>query len=551
MRKFLREKRWRHWRPLWPWQLALGVSLWLAGPGNLPLWLHLGGLDEFGGWRGVALGAGLALLIGCLLMLLLSLLSWPRLWRPASMLLLLMAAVGAHFMLSYGIVIDPGMLTNVLQTDPAEARDLLSARMLLTVLLFGALPAGLVWLWPQRSVAWHQRTLHNLWAALVSTVLAALVLWLVFQDLAPLMRNHKQVRYMLNPLNSVYALGRAVAGERAHSQTPLQPLGRDAQAARPAPAGRTPLLLLALGETARSDHFSLNGYARDTNPRLAALDVISWTQVMSCGTSTAASLPCMFSHLGREAFVASDARHENLLDVLQHAGWAVLWLDNQSGCKGQCDRVPTVDAAALARDAACPSGECMDEVMLQRLDERIAALDPARRQRGVVVVMHQMGSHGPAYHKRSSAGIKRFHPECQNANLAACERQAVVNAYDNSLLQTDHFLAEAIGWLRARESRYAGGLLYLSDHGESLGEGNLYLHGVPYAIAPVAQKHVPMIAWHTPALQAWRGLDMACLRARRSQPLSHDHLFHSVLGLLDIRTAAYRPELDLHAGCVR
>jgi lipid A ethanolaminephosphotransferase len=258
----------------------------------------------------------------------------------------------------------------------------------------------------------------------------------------------------------------------------------------------------------------------------------------------------LFSHLGREGFESRSGDFETLPDVLQHAGLAVLWIDNQSGCKGVCDRVPNVRTTDLKHPTLCADGECFDEIMLDGLDERINALPAERRARGVVLLMHQMGSHGPAYHKRSPAAFKRFLPECTKATLQDCSRDELVNAYDNSIAYTDHFLAGTIGWLRERTTRYDTALLYLSDHGESLGENNLYLHGLPYGLAPDTQKHVPWITWLSPAFAQRRGLDVACLRGRLDDKRSHDDYFHSVLGLIDVQTGVYQPERDLYRGCL-
>ena len=537
-------------RPFSPWQLSLAGSLWLAFPANWALWERLGTMDAVRGLGGLVFGLGFALAIAAVTLALLSLLGWSRLLKPVLILLLLSAALGAHFMLAYGIVIDTSMLTNVLQTDVREAGDLLNLRMLFTVGVLGVLPAWWVWRVPLHRHPLRRQALHNLLALVASVVVLLGFIAASFQTLAPLMRNHKEVRYLINPLNSLYALGSAAAGERAQRVTPLQPLAEDARLGDRFAAHKPPLLMLVVGETARAANFSLNGYARDTNPRLGAMpDVVSWRQVRSCGTSTAASLPCMFSHLGREEFVDSKQRFENLLDVLQRAGLAVLWLDNQSGCKGLCDRIPNVGMAELARAAGCSGDACMDEVMLRGLDERIAALDPQRRSRGVVVVLHQMGSHGPAYSKRSAPARKAFLPECTTTHLQDCRNDELINAYDNSLRETDHLLAEAIGWLRARASSHSTALLYVSDHGESLGEKNVYLHGLPYAIAPIEQKHVPMVAWLSPAMQAASRVSSSCLQGERERALSHDHLFHSVLGLMDVRTGVYRPALDFWAAC--
>ena len=458
-------------------------------------------------------------------------------------LFLLSGAAGAHFMGAYNVVIDSTMMVNVLHTDLRETRDLLSSGLLVSALMLAVLP--LAWLLPvrvQRLGSWQQLR-RNLWGALGATVVMVALLVLFFADMSATMRNHKPVRYLINPLNSFYALGMVIADAQAKPSGPPVPVGTDARmAARPSTA-KPPLLVLVLGETARADHFSLNGYGRPTTPRLAELDVLSFRAVSSCGTSTAASLPCMFSVFGKAGFEAENRPHENLLDVLQHAGLAVLWVENQSGCKGVCDRAENSHPGA----ATCEDGECLDEALLNGLDERIAALPAERREKGVVVVMHQMGSHGPAYWKRSPPERKRFQPECQTIALQDCERQALVNAYDNSIAYTDQVLANTIAWLRTQGGQHDAAMLYLSDHGESLGENNLYLHGLPYAFAPQEQKHVPMVMWLSPATE--QSLKPGCLKQRLDTAFSHDNLSHTVLGMMGVQTEIYRSTLDVTAPC--
>ncbi|HYE39431.1 MAG TPA: sulfatase-like hydrolase/transferase, partial [Ramlibacter sp.] len=281
----------------------------------------------------------------------------------------------------------------------------------------------------------------------------------------------------------------------------------------------------------------------------ARLGVVSFRNAWSCGTSTAASLPCMFSDLGQARYADGAGAREGLLDVLQRAGLAVLWIDNQSGCKGVCDRVPSGRPAGDARRPACDAGECPDEVMLEGLDARIAALPRERVARGVVIVLHQMGSHGPAYHLRSPPAFKRFLPECRSAALQDCSRGEVLNAYDNSIAYTDWFLARAVEWLSRHDGDADTALLYVSDHGESLGEGNLYLHGMPYAIAPDVQKHVPWVSWFSPGFQQAASLSVDCLRRGSGARITHDSYFHSVLGLMQVRTRAYQASLDAYEGC--
>jgi lipid A ethanolaminephosphotransferase len=537
--------------PRAPATLIVAVSAWIALACNLPLWRSLQQIGALDGPRGWLLGGVLAVAIAALLCALLSLFAWRATLKPMLSLLLLAAAVGAHFMLSYGVVIDSAMIVNALQTDAHETRDLLGSSFALTLLALAGPPLLLVWRTRLDYGRWPRRLLGNGLLLLGAGLAIAAALWIGFQPLASTMRNHKQVRYLINPISSLYALGRVAAAPLRHPRPiALTPIGADARlGASYGAQARPPLLVLVLGETGRSGNFGLNGYARDTTPELARLGVSSLRNVWSCGTSTAASVPCMFSHLGRDRFEARERDYEGLLDVLQHAGLAVLWIDNQAGCKGVCDRVPQVATTASADAELCRDGECLDGVMLRGLDERIAALPATQRARGVVVVMHQIGSHGPAYHKRSPGAFKRFLPECTSASLQDCSREQVVNAYDNTIAYTDHFLAETVHWLERHADRSDTALLYVADHGESLGENNLYLHGLPYALAPDVQKRVPWIGWLSPGFAQRRGLDQGCVQQLRDVRLTHDSYFHSVLGLLDVQTGVYQPALDAYAAC--
>jgi len=541
--------RLRHAGPL---PLAFASGLWIAAAANGPLWRALAALPEMASWRGALFMAGFGIAIAALVAAVLSLFAWRRTIKPAAALLLLAAAVGAHFMGTYGVVLDPTMMVNVLHTDMREARDLIGWRLALTVLLLAGLPIGALACMRPPAVAWPRQALRNgLALAGALAVVGALVMAL-FADLSSTMRNHKSVRYLINPLNALWSLGVVATQANARAGGPPAPIGRDATVLPPAPGARPPLLMLVIGETARADHFSLNGYARPTNPALSGIaDVTSFRDVTSCGTNTAASLPCMVSHLGRDGFEARRGDSENLMDLLQRAGLAVLWLDNQAGCKGLCDRVPHAmahepaggDASLLA--GLCDGAQCDDAALLRGLDRRLAELPAEHRARGVVLVLHQMGSHGPAYASRSPPGRKPFQPECTTNVLRDCDHAALVNAYDNSIAYTDQLLGEAIAWLGRQRARHAPALLYVSDHGESLGEANVFLHGLPRAIAPREQTHVPMVLW----LGERDGWQPDCLRHQRDAALSHDHLFHTVLGLAGVRAAEYRPALDALAGC--
>ncbi len=537
--------------PAW---LILPVSCWLALAGNLPMWRTIWPLPELAGWRGVLFAGGVVVWIAAALTMLLSLLAWKRLLKPVLLLLLFTAAVSSYFMQQYGVVIDATMLANVANTDVREVRDLMSWSLLLHIVLIAVLPC---WWLLRQPVAMRRvglQAARNLVGAALALLVLLGVTLLVFQDLASLMRNHKQVRYLVNPLNTLYAAGKLALDQGSQAGRSLQPIGLDARLGPTHAAGqRTPLVVLVVGETARAANFSLGGYERKTNPELEQLaaqgpELTYYSAVRSCGTNTQVSLPCMFSHLGRGAFEAGRQPAENLVDVLQRAGLAVLWVDNQAGCKGLCDRVVQFNTFDLKTPGLCTSDECFDEILLADLDQRIAALEPARRARGVVLVLHQMGSHGPAYHKRVPPAYKTFVPECSSSVLQDCARQELVNAYDNTLVYTDHLLASLVRWLAAQGARDTA-MVYVSDHGESLGENNLYLHGMPYALAPDTQTHVPMLSWVSTAMAQRLQLRPDCLRRNAGAALSHDNLFHAMLGLLDVQTGLYQRELDWFAAC--
>ncbi|MEZ5647128.1 MAG: phosphoethanolamine--lipid A transferase [Burkholderiaceae bacterium] len=538
-------------RALWPDNLVL--ALWLTVAGNLPLWQSARAAvgEGSGHWLVIAAMAGI---VASANFALLSLISWPRLYRPLASVLVLAAALGSHFMHSYGIVIDSSMLANVAATDVREVRDLLTPALPLTLLLVAGPP--LWWIWrrplPQRSPL--RLVLGNVGNVALGLLLAVGFGLADYQGLASLMRNHKTLRYMINPLNSVYASAGLVAERMPRQAMALQPVGQDARTgASYQGQARPPLLVLVIGETVRAENFGLDGYARPTTPTLGKWQrdrgLVNFPQVTSCGTNTEVSVPCIFSPLTRDQGGNRRSAHENLLDVLDHAGLAVLWLDNQSGCKGVCDRVPHVSTRELTDAQWCADGECRDDILLQDLDQRLAALDAQRRARGVVVVLHQMGSHGPAYFKRTPTNAKPFMPECASQNLSDCSVEEVRNAYDNTVAYTDHFLGKALSWVESQSARYDAGLVYLSDHGESLGENGLYLHGLPYAVAPTQQTHVPMVAWLSPSLQQRNRLEQRCLQERAALPVSHDNIFHSVLGLMDVRTSAKDDGLDLFTPC--
>lgn len=466
--------------------------------------------------------------------------------RVTALLLLAAAGSAAYFAERYAVFIDAGMLRNVVHTNVKEARELFTAGLAWRLAWSVALPALLLWRLPLKRHGWRRATLQRVAAVLGALAVLAVAMLLVFQDLAAVARNRRELRFQVAPANVVYALAKVGASEGRAVAKPLEPIGTDAKlgaswAQRPRPV----LLVVVVGETARAASWGLSGYARQTTPELAQVpDLINFADVRSCGTNTEVSLPCLFAPRGRRDYDEARIRgQQGLLHVLDHAGLPVLWRDNQSGCKSACPGLPQERLDAAKVPGLCGPQGCLDGVLLEGLAAR---LDPQRSQ---VVVLHMHGSHGPAYSARYPREFARFQPECRSAELRECTPQEVVNAYDNTLLYTDHVLAQTIAFLRAQQQRFDTALVYVSDHGESLGENGLYLHGMPWSIAPREQTQVPMLLWLSPGYARSFALDTPCLRERAARPVSHDHFFHTVLGLLDVRTALHEPALDLAAGC--
>ena len=467
--------------------------------------------------------------------------------KPAVLLLFLLGAISHYFSSRFGIVIDKAMLQNAVETDAAEASAMLTSGMLWSVTLLLALPIlSCRWISTPYPAPWR---FARQWLLLTVAVISAIVSLAAVNraEFTTFFRNFKEVKQYalpISPLAASISWSRAFAAEQFPTAFLMQ--GQDATQPFAVRTEKPRLIVLVLGETARAAQFSLNGYPRDTNPQLSQLPVINFSNVSSCGTATAHSVPCMFSNMGRENYQENIAKNSsNVLDILQYAAIDVSWLDNNSGCKGVCARVETKLLFEQRNHPLCADGQCHDEVLLEALEQELAK--PAAGDR--LIVLHQLGSHGPEYFKRSTRAQKKFLPECTDKQLQNCAQTEVVNAYDNSIIATDQLLATIIKRL-AQQTAVVPAMLYLSDHGESLGENGVYLHGMPYWMAPAHQTQVPMIWWMSEQFANAQRLSTSCLMQQAEKPLSHDNLFHSLLGLFKVQTKVYQPALDMLQPCL-
>ncbi len=540
--------------PISLWKITLLVSLLIAIMGNFSFWAQL--IDRISITEEPLLLFGFFIIIFMLINLLLTVFSFKPIFKLASIILLITSASAAYFMDNYAVMIDKGMVRNILATDTHEAKELFSFRLLITVLLLGIIPSWLVF---KAKINYQpfvkglfQKTLISL--ACVGIITATL--YTNYQELSFFGRNNRELRHLINPVNYIASIKSVISQSIGGRNIIVQAIEDDATKKPNHANERKPsLVILVLGETARSMNFSLNGYKRDTNPLLAKQDIINFTDVNSCGTATAVSVPCMLSKFSRADFSYSKGKqYENLLDVVKHAGYQVLWRDNNTGCQGSCERIDYEDLAHEKLADFCEDGNCIDDILLHDLQDivdrkSITGKSMTKKNGDRFIVLHQKGNHGPTYHLRYPKEFEVFKPACKTNQLRSCSREEVVNAYDNAILYSDHFISSSIDFLKKNEDEYDTALVYISDHGESLGENNLYLHGLPYMIAPEQQKKVPFILWLSENYQQTYGINKSCIAQKSATKLSHDNLFSSMLGLLVIQTKVHDDSLDIFSSC--
>ncbi|MGM8939106.1 phosphoethanolamine transferase [Psychrobacter glaciei] len=468
-----------------------------------------------------------------LLWLILQLLCYRSTAKAVLITMVLVAAVCGYFTDAYGTIFDRNMLINSLQTDQAEAMDLMAPSFAIRVVLLGIIPAFIISKIRLKRLSWQRAILQKTATLVASIALIALCLIPFGDQYASFFRQHKEVRYYSNPITPIYSVVKLGTDYIAERQRPDTLILHAADAKRSAAVNSTAkpkLMVFVVGETVRADHIGLNGYTRNTTPLLAKqADIYSFKNVTACGTSTAYSVPCMFSYANQSDYdVDTAAYNENVLDTLNKQGVKVIWRDNNSSSKGVADRVVFEDYKTPDKNPNCDS-ECRDIGMLDGFDKMVK-LDSS--QKDTLVILHQMGNHGPAYYKRYPKTFEKFQPVCMTNELSKCDAQSVINSYDNAIGYTDYFLNNVIETLKPYQQDYEVVMVYISDHGESLGENNIYLHGLPYSIAPNAQKQVPLIVW-SPASNR---ISSESLTSMSTQPVSHDFITPTLLSFFDITT---------------
>ncbi len=445
---------------------------------------------------------------------------------------------------TYNSVIDSDMIRNILQTNINESFDLFSLKLLLYIVVLGLIPSYLIYKVDIEYRDLKYELLAKLKSIGLSIVVIVIILFGFSKYYASFFREHKSLRYSVNPGYWIYSIGKYVSSSLNTVPKELKKIALDAKVVEyeedeKEDDNHTELIVLVVGESARADHFSLNGYSKDTNPLLKQDSVISLSNIYSCGTSTAYSVPCMFSIFDRADYSYNKAKStQNLLDVLSRAGIKILWRDNNSDSKGVALRVDYEDFKSPKNNPVCDI-ECRDEGMLSNLDRFIKA----NPNKDILIVLHQMGSHGPAYYKRYPKKFEKFKPVCKTNQLQECTQEEILNAYDNTILYTDYFLDKVIKFLKKYDGTYETAMIYMSDHGESLGENGIYLHGLPYFMAPQAQKHIASIMWFGKGIK--EDVNITKVAAKKDNHFTQDDLFHTILGIFEVNTTVYQKDMDI------
>ncbi|MCU8029505.1 phosphoethanolamine--lipid A transferase [Shewanella sp. SM73] len=467
--------------------------------------------------------------------------------KPFFILLTLLSSSVFFAAYQYNVVFDYGMIENTFQTNHAEAFMYVNFASIMNMLLTGILPAYLIYKADIQYKPFLKELLHKVLFMLAMLAGLGIIAFFYFQDYAAFGRNNDELKRYIVPTYFIGVVSKYINVQYLQTPMEYQQLGLDAKNVSANSNGKPNLLVLVVGETARSMSYQYYGYDKPTNAHTQDQGLIVFKDTHSCGTATAVSLPCMFSRMGREDYDSRRAyAQDTAVDVLDHGGIKVQWFDNDSGCKGVCDQVENITIDLNSDPKLCTGQYCFDQVLLNKLDEALANAE----RKDTVIVLHVIGSHGPTYFLRYPAEHRKFTPDCQRSDIQNCSEDELMNTYDNSILYTDYIISEVVKKLENQQDKFDSAMLYLSDHGESLGEKGMYLHGAPYSIAPIEQTSIPMLAWVSKDFSKDNQLDMDCLAEHAAKGgFSHDNLFDSLLGLMNIKTEVYQPELDIFARC--
>lgn len=423
-------------------------------------------------------------------------------------------AIAVYFINTYSVIIDESMMGNVFNTNYEESSSYFSLKMILYVLFLGIIPSIYI-IKSQLKYPTIKRFFSTMGIALVFLLIMAFAnatnwLWID--------KNSKTLGGLAMPW--AYSVNTALLFKHRSEQNEKEILLPNATISNQ----EKTVVVLVIGESARSQNFSLYGYEKNTNPLLSKTANITVFPAKSCATYTTAGVKCILEHenTGSLYEILPNYLNRNHVDVIwRTTNWGEPPLHIKNYFKGE----------ELAKN--CQGDDCnYDGVLLTGLKEQIAA----SKNNKILVVLHTSTSHGPTYNKKYPSKFEHFKPVCNSVDLAKCTKDELMNAYDNTIVYTDYILHNTIEQLKTLPE-YKSTMLYVSDHGESLGEKNLYMHGLPMSIAPKEQYEIPFIVWMS---------DNANRQLKPNQQLTQNHVFHSVLNFLGVKSPIYKEEMNIY-----
>lgn len=421
-------------------------------------------------------------------------------------------ALCVYFINTYGVMIDITMIGNVLNTNYDEATSFLSLSLFLYLMFLGILPALLIYRLKYAIVRIKTFLIHNvlLLIFLISIAYANAPNWLWID------KNSKKLGALAMPWSYVVNTSRFYYYK--HKENEKEILLPDAKIRD----DQKSVVVLVIGESARSANFSLYGYPKNTNPLLSQIKDLRVYEAQSAATYTTAGVKAMLDHK------ETNQLYEILPNYLHRTGVEVVWRSNNWGEPNV--HIEHYQDRQYLQKIAPDEDTAYDDILLYGLKDQIQQ----SQNNKIFIVLHASTSHGPTYFKKYPPKFEKFSPVCKSVELAKCTREELINAYDNTIVYTDFLLAELIETLKQLET-FNTTMLFVSDHGESLGENNLYMHGVPISIAPEEQYEIPFLAWTSDPSMAFKNLKTA----------SQYHVFHSVLDFLGVESPVHDPRWSI------
>ena len=428
----------------------------------------------------------------------------------------LINATAVYFIYTYNVIIDATTIENVFNTRYSEASGFFSWSLWLFILACGVVPALFCLLQPV--VRGKARRLGLVCGGSLAVVLAVgalnigQTLWISQHD--------TELGGLLQPWSYLVNTGRVMSFSQDEQAVEIKlPDGKITDREKT-------VVVLVIGESARKANFQLYGYARDTNPLLSKRAGLKVYQATSCATYTTAGTKAILEPQD------SGDLYELLPNYAYRTGVDVSWRTSNWG--EPPIHVPEYLTNEELGEQYPGENVYYDAILQKGLRQRIESSQKDK----VLIVLHTSTSHGPKYANKYPKEFEVYRPVAQNVEEGEKNVGRLVNAYDNTIRYTDYLLDSLITTLRSM-SEWHSAMIFISDHGESLGENKMFMHGLPMKLAPKVQYEIPFLVWVSDGFRDYKPeQDLPAV-------LEQHYIFHSVLNLLSIQSPAYNAAYDI------